>query len=114
MTPASRRHILLLLLLIPVGTAMAQTSASHRVVVGIEPITVMAISGDPMPLFGVLEPGRTTTVQDATTYYNLTTNVDRVHLEARLEEPLPPGVQLQLWVESSIGSSLGGVRLDDS
>lgn len=110
MTP-SRRLLLLLILLLTGSVAQAQTSASHRVFVGIEPITVMAVSGDPMPLNVVLDPGSARTAQDASSYYNLTTNVDKVFIEARMDEPMPDGVRLRLRAESSIGHSLGAVTL---
>lgn len=110
MTPI-RRLLVLLVLLFLSGAVQAQTTASHRVFVGIEPITVMAVSGDPMPLHVVLDSGSSRSAQDATSYYNLTTNVDKVHIEALLDEPLPEGVRLRLRAESSIGQSVGGVSL---
>jgi hypothetical protein len=109
----TRRLALLLLLLLTGSLAPvhAQSSASHRVHIGIEPITVMALSGDPLPLNILLASGSSRSAIDASSFYNLTTNVERVEIEARLDEPLPAGLRLRLRAESSIGSSLGVVTL---
>lgn len=110
MTPA-RRLLLILVLLFAGRTVQAQTSASHRVTVGIEAITVMALSGDPMPMNVVMDSGVSKSARDASSHYNLTTNVAQVYIEARLEEPMPSGLRLRLRAESSIGQSLGIVTL---
>lgn len=111
----TRRLLFALVLLLAGGTAKAQAqtsaSASHRVFVGIQPITVMAVSGDPLPMNIVQGPGSSKSVLDASTFYNLTTNVDRVQIEARMDEPMPDGLRLRLRAESSLGSSLGVVNL---
>ena len=114
MTP-TRRLLLVLVLLLAGGTARVQAqtsaSASHRVFVGVEPITVMAVSGDPMPMNIVLDSGSSKSVLDASTFYNATTSVDRVQIEARMDEPMPDGLRLRLRAESSLGNSLGVVNL---
>jgi hypothetical protein len=72
----------------------------------------MSVSGNPMLQIvdRSLRKGRVTLV-DPTTFYNLTSNVDNVRLEAAIDMPLPPGVHLEVRLQSSLGQSLGWVPL---
>ena len=108
----SLRLMFLVLLAVLVQPMLGQTSASHQVHLGIQPITVMAVSGNPMPLT-LFRSGSDPKIQtqDASTFYDLTTNVANVYIEASLDLPMPPGTQLLLRAESSIGQSLGSVTL---
>lgn len=109
------RLLFLVLLAALAQPILGQTSASHRVHLGIQPITVMAVSGNPMPLTLFRSSGDPKSqTQDASTFYDLTTNVADVYIEAFLDLPMPPGTQLQLRAESSIGQSLGPVTLKAS
>jgi hypothetical protein len=114
---ASRRILLLTLFLAasqPVwGQAAASGSGSHTVNIGINPITVIAVSGDPLPLS--LQPDLGILVaRDASTHYNLTTNVDGVRIEAILDFPMPPGLHLRLRAETGLGRPRGSINLSSS
>jgi len=94
---------------------LAQTSASHTVTMGISPISVIAVSGDPIPL--IIQRGTpfdTDEVIDATTFYNLTTNMPDVIISARLDSPMPGGTRLFLAAESALGNGAGETRLSMS
>ncbi len=98
---------LLLLILLSCGSlsAYAQTSASHTVRIGIQPITVIAVSGNPLPM--MIDRDTQTAIRDITTHYNLTTNVDDVWIEASLDFPMPNGLELRLSAETGLGQSRG-------
>lgn len=115
MFAAFRRLLLLAICVIAVPGVWAQTSASHTVTIGVQPISVMAVSGNPLPLSlsSEFSAGPDQSV-DASTHYNLTTNVDGVQIEAALDFPMPPGLQLRLRAETSLGQSLGTVVLSTS
>jgi len=52
--------------------------------------------------------------RDASTHYNLTTNVEGVRIEAVLDFPMPPGLQLRLRAETGLGQSSGSINLSSS
>ena len=72
------------------------------VTLGVRPITVLATSGDPLPLIA-LSGGRTQT--DVSTFYSLTSNVDNVLIEAALDHALPTGTHLEVSLSSTLGRS---------
>lgn len=94
------------------ASSYAQTSASHTVAIRIQPITVMAVSGDPIPMSILAQEGYDGGVQTAQTFYDLTTNVDHVYIEATLDAPMPEGAELHVRATSTIGQSRGSVLLD--
>ncbi len=104
----------LLLALLCAASAPTGVRAQNgqAVSVGVSPILVMSVSGNPMLQIvdRTQRKGRVTLV-DPTTFYNLTSNVDNVRLEAAIDMPLPPGVQLEVRLQSSLGQSLGWVPL---
>lgn len=116
-----RARLLVLLLLtataITVATApnVVQAQSGQNVSVGVSPILVMSVSGNPM--MQVVDrshrSGRVTLV-DPSTFYNLTSNVDNVRLEATLDMPLPTGVRMEVRLQSSLGRSHGWVPLTAS
>ena len=97
------------------ASASAQTSGSHTVTMGISPISVIAVSGDPVPLIVQRDvPLDTGEAIDATTFYNLTTNVQDVMITAELDAPMPDGTSLFLTAESSLGKGNGETELSVS
>ena len=74
----------------------------------------MAVSGDPLPLTAVRDTEGTVRVQDASSHYNLTTNVDDVRIEAALDFPMPEGFRLRMRAETGLGQSRGVVNLSDA
>ena len=115
MSTVIRTLLLIAICLIVVPGVWAQTSGSHTVTTSIQPITVIAVSSDPLPL--TLSSGSGAGLNqsvDASTHYNLTSNVDDVTIEATLDFPMPSGLKLRLRAESSLGRSLGAVTLKSS
>lgn len=115
MSAALRRLIVLAIFLLAVPTTWAQTSASHTVSISVQPITVIAVSGNPLPLALSTDSGMgQSQPYDASTHYNLTTNVDGVMIEAALDFPMPPGLHLRLRAETSLGQTRGAIVLSTS
>lgn len=82
--------------------------SSHQVAIGINPITVMALSGDPMPLVvDRFELDGTSYAPESTTLYSLTTNVPNVALTAELDFDMPEGTRLVISTETTLGNSRG-------
>ena len=82
------------------------SSAVQQVSVGVAPIVVMAVFGEPRPF--ILD-GMTTqnSISDLSSYYNLTTNLDGVMISAEIDAPMPAGTSLFLSGESMLGTSRG-------
>ncbi len=109
-----------LLMVLVAGTAASQSApgsrvlatGSHTVRLGVAPIMVMAVSGNPMPLLldRNMVAGRTT-VSDESTFYNLTSNVDNVLIEVSLDRPMPRGTRLSVSLASTLGRSSGWVNV---
>lgn len=89
---------------VPVAAQSGEVLArgSHVVTLGVRPITVLATSGDPLPLIA-LSGGRAQT--DVSTFYSLTSNVENVLIEAVLDHALPAGTHLQVALSSTLGRS---------
>lgn len=95
-------------------TAQGQTvgSSSHTVTIGVSPITVMSVSGNPAPFLVDRQEGDTGgSVTDASTFYNVTTNMPNVYLTASLDFSMPEGTSLLITGESVLGNSHGVMRL---
>ncbi len=106
---------LLVATVLSVGAAYAQTSFTHTVSIAVEPISVIGVSGDPLPMVidRTLVEGRSSTT-DASTSYNLTTNVSNVFIEAALDFDMPAGTELWLTGDTRLGRSEGKVKLSGS
>ena len=93
---------------LPGGRVLA--TGSHTVRLGVEPIVVMAVSSNPVPLIvdRHVTPGNAV-VRDGSSFYNLTSNVDNVRIEVSLDRPMPTGTHLAVSVASSLGRSSGWV-----
>jgi len=72
----------------------------------------MSISGDPLPFIVERVAGSDrVSARDATTFYNLTTNIENVFIQVELDLPMPKGTELWVSGFSTLGSSHGKVRL---
>ena len=95
-----------------VSFATQQNFAPQTVIVSITPITVLALSGDPQPFvlenYGASSPPY---FHDRTTSYSLTTHENNVVLRAQIDAPLPPGVNLTIAAEPSLGIGTGEQEL---
>lgn len=107
--------LLAMLVLSATTPAVAQAQSAQSVSIGVSPILVMSVSGNPMMQMvdRSFQSGRVTLV-DPSTFYNLTSNVDNVRLEATLDMPLPTGVRMEVRLQSSLGRSHGWVPLTAS
>ncbi len=102
------------LLALTTSLAFSQGSGSHRVSIGIAPITVMSVSGDVPPLVVYRSDSVNNGFAREVVFYNLTTNIPGVTIEARLDSPMPEGTSLWLNGESTIGRSNGRSQLSAS
>ena len=110
---------MLLLGLLQTNPVQAQdglsNSSSHTVNLGISPITVMSISGDPIPfMIERLSDDQGGAQSESSTFYNVTTNVKNVYLTAELDFPMPEGTALWIAGESVLGNSHGLSRMTSS
>lgn len=107
-----------LLMVLATGTALSQqtpggrilATGSHTVHLGVAPITVLAVSGNPVPLIldRTMYSG-STVLRDESTFYNLTSNVDNVLIEVSLDRPMPKHMRLAVFFASTLGRSSGWV-----
>ncbi len=84
--------------------------AVQHVSVTVAPIVVMAVVGEPRPFIIDTASGQSA-ISDATSFYNLTTNVDDVVISAEIDAPMPIGTLLFLSGESALGTSRGPVDI---
>lgn len=111
------RILLLLILLLPV-VVLAQTSCSvtQTVTVDVRPITKIAVTGNPGPLF-VMDMGSTSEssiVSDNSTKYSMVTNLDNMKIVASINGPMPQGTKLMMKLETSAGLSNGFVDVSNA
>ena len=100
------------MLIVCTANVAAQESASHTVHIGVSPITVMSVSGDPLPFIVDKSAAIDQIVAtDASTFYNLTTNIEGVFIQAELDLPMPEGSELWISGLSSLGMTHGKVQL---
>lgn len=108
-------RVLLVLVVVLMATAApvpVQAQSGQNVSVGVSPILVMSVSGNPMmQMVDRSQRSGRITLTDPSTFYNLTSNVDNVRLEAVLDIPLPEGVRLDVRLQSTLGRSHGWVAL---
>mgnify|MGYP001564832713 CR=1 FL=1 len=91
------------------------SSSSHTVSLGVSPITVMSISGDPIPfMIERQSDDQGGAISESSTFYNVTTNVKNVYLTAELDFPMPEGTELWIAGESVLGNSHGLTRMNSN
>lgn len=117
MTITSTRILLLLLLCLPI-VALAQTSSSvsQSVTVEVRPITQIAVTGNPGPLF-VTDMGTGSdalTVSDNSTKYSMLTNLENMKIVASINGPMPQGTKLMVKLQTSAGVSNGFVDVSNA
>jgi len=108
---------LLLLLCLPI-VALAQTSSSvsQSVTVEVRPLTQIAVSGNPGPLF-VTDMGSGSdalTASDNSTKYSMLTNLENMKIVASINGPMPEGTKLMVKLETSAGFSNGFVDVSNA
>ena len=117
MTITYFKTLFLLLLCLPV-VALAQTSASvsQTVTVEVRPLTQIAVTGNPGPLF-VTDMGSGSdalTVSDNSTKYSMLTNLENMKIVASINGAMPHGTRLMVKLETSSGLSNGFVDVSNA
>ena len=100
------------------GEAAAQNGsvATQTVTVEVKPITKITISGSPEALVinsGVAWP-ELTSVDDNSTRYSITTNLENTKIVASISDRMPAGTKLLISLGSVKGVSAGTVDLSDA
>lgn len=106
--------LVLFAVLLPTGLITAQGStASQAVTLEVQPVTKLSVSGNPGALIisdaaaGISQMS----VQDNSTSYNMTSNLDAVKIVASIDNPMPAGTQLLVNIASTKGASAGLVDI---
>jgi hypothetical protein len=117
MTITSSKTLFLLSLCLP-AVALAQTSSSvsQSVTVEVRPITKIAVTGNPGPLF-VTDMGsgsEALSVTDNSTKYSMLTNLENMKIVASINGAMPQGTRLMVKLETSTGLSNGYVDVSNA
>jgi hypothetical protein len=114
-TRTLRGILFLIAALLPV-LMYGQGSAVQSVSLQVQPVTKLGVSGNPGSLVisdavaGVTEMS----VQDNSSAYNLTTNLDNMKIVASIDNPMPAGTRLMMNLASSNGISAGLVDVSNA
>jgi hypothetical protein len=116
-TITSFKTLFVLFLCLPI-IALAQTSSSvsQSVTVEVRPISQIAVTGNPGPLF-VTDMGTGSdalSVIDNSTKYSMLTNLDNMKIVASINGPMPQGTKLMVKLEASAGLSNGFVDVSNA
>ena len=114
--PIVRTATSILLFVIASGNALAQSdgsSATQSVTIEVKPITKISVTGNPNPLTitDAVAGSDLSSVSDANTRYNLTTNLDNMKIVASISDRMPLGTRLMIRMSSSKASSAGTIDL---
>ena len=110
------RGILLVLAALIPAQMFGQGSAAQSVTLQVQPVTKLGVSGNPGSLVisdaqaGVSEMS----VEDNSTAYSLTTNLDNMKIVASIDSPMPAGTRLLMNLASSGGTSAGLVEVSNA
>lgn len=113
---ASRSILLAISLLLPVVTLAQSSSVTQSVTVEVKPITKIAVSGNPGPLFVTEAEGGAgmLSVSDNSTRYSMLTNLENMKIVASINGPMPQGTRLMLKLGTSAGQSNGFVDVSNA
>lgn len=95
---------------------LAQGVATQSVSLEVKPVTKLSVTGNPGSLVisdavaGVTEMS----VQDNSSAYNVTTNLDNMKIVASIDSPMPVGTRLLVSLSSSNGTSAGFVDVSSA
>lgn len=100
------------------GESLAQASVNQNVTLAVDPIYLIAVSGDPAPLTitsGTAGIDALTPVSDNSTNYSITQNVAAtVKITAEIDAALAAGYTLELNLASGQGTSQGDVDISSA
>jgi len=88
--------------------AIAQPSATQRLVLEVRPVARLTVSADPLPL---VVNGTGGTVTDLNGRYDIVSNIPTMRITASIDRPMPGGTSLAIRLESSKGVSRGSVDI---
>jgi len=115
------RFVAILTVLLLAGFAAesnAQASVNQNVTLAVNPIYLMAVSGDPAPLTittGTAGSDQLTPVSDNSTDYSMTQNVaGTVKITAEIDAALAAGYTLEVNVSSTQGTSQGDMDISSA
>jgi hypothetical protein len=91
------------------GSAAAQT-ATQVVNFRVDPVSHLAVSGNPAPLIvsAAVAGGTPTASTASNTTYSISTNELNQKIVASLNQPLPPGIDLEVTLGAPAGASSRG------
>lgn len=118
MQASSRSSLMIVLaaVMVPWGVLFPQSTAIQSVSLEVRPVTKIAVSGNPGSLIisdataGLPDMS----VQDNTTSYSITTNLDAMKIVASIDNPMPAGTRLELNIASISGASAGLVDVSNA
>ena len=95
------------------GIAQAANTATQNVSYKVTDINAISVSGDPEPLIiNTAEAGYLPyAATDNTTSYSITTNGTTKKITAKIDTPMPTGLDLKVFLNAPTGASAGGVSL---
>lgn len=99
-----------------IALAQSNSSVSQQLTVEVRPITQIAVSGNPGPMF-VTDMGSgagVLTVSDNSTKYSMLTNLENMKIVASIDGAMPQGTRLMVKMETSAGLSNGFVDVSNA
>ncbi len=100
------------------GESFAQASVNQNVTLAVNPIYLMAVSGDPAPLTittGTAGSDILTPVSDNSTNYSITQNVaGTVKITAEIDAALAAGYTLEVNLASTQGTTQGDIDISNA
>ena len=108
-----RGILVILAALVPASLLAQGSTATQSLTLEVKPVTKLSVSGNPGSLIisDALAGDTEMSVQDHSTSYNLTTNLDNMKISASIDNPMPFGTKLMLSLGSASGSSAGLVDI---
>lgn len=116
MTMRTLRGILFSLAVVIPAAVYGQGSASQSVTLQVQPVTKLGVSGNPgsLVISDAVAGVSTMSVQDNSSAYSLTTNLDNMKIVASIDNPMPAGTRLMMNLASANGISAGLVDVSNA
>jgi hypothetical protein len=113
-TITSHGLLLLLLLFLPLVLMAQGNTTTQSVTIEVKPITKIAVTGNPGPLFVTDSGSDGLVVSDNSTKYSMLTNLENMKIVASINGPMPQGTKLMVKLETSAGVSNGFVDVSNA
>ena len=116
MSMRALRGILFFLALVIPAVLHGQGTAAQSVTLQVQPVTKLGVSGNPgaLVISDAVAGVSTMSVQDNSSAYNLTTNLDNMKIVASIDNPMPAGTSLMMSLASANGTSAGLVDVSNA